>query len=657
MRLYITTAIDYVNSRPHIGTAYEKIGADVLARFYRLLGWEVRFQMGNDEHSSNVAKAAREKGLDPLVYCDQMEGAFRTTWQQLDIAYDGFIRTTAPAHRHTVETLFTQINARTAPDGSPNIYKAKYTGWYCDSCEAFYTEKDLQDQLCPLHKRPARWVEEENYFFALSRYRDLLLQHLRQHPAFILPTIRRNEILRLVEDGLQDISISREGGTWGIHLPIDARHTVYVWFDALINYLSAVGFGTDPAHFSTWWHDATVYHVIGKDITRFHGVIWPAMLFAAGLPLPTTIFGHGFVYHRGERMSKTLGNVVDPLALAEQYGADPLRYFLLRENSFGSDGNFTWAQFVDRYNGDLASGIGNLVSRTCGMITQYLQGVVPAWTATSRRAAQQLATIQPVHEAVGAAFPAITRALDLAGADIDFHAALAAIWQIIAAADRCITDNAPWKLHKAGRQDEVVAVLGTITDVIAKVTILLTPFVPATAEKIWHQMGYEALRGRLAEQQLTSETCHTDFLTAPLTLGPATPLFPRIESPKEDPSGAHNAKTNEGLMDITQITIDDFAKVHLQAATIAAAEPVEGADRLLKIQVDLGSEIRQIVAGIAKQYTPEELIGTQVCVVTNLKPAKLRGVESHGMLLAASDDTTISILTPLKPVANGSRVK
>lgn len=661
-RLYITCAIDYVNSRPHIGTAYEKIGADVMARWHRLRGWEVRLQLGNDEHSANVLKAARAQGLEPLAYCDRMEPAFRQTWDRLGIAYDGFIRTTAPAHATAVAAFFQLIEQRQAPDGSPNIYRGKYTGWYCDSCEAFYTEKDLDDKKCRVHGLPTQWVEEDNYFFALSKYTEALREHFHKHPQFILPTIRRNEILRLLDEGLQDISVSREGGTWGIPLPSDARHTVYVWFDALINYLTAIGFGADARQCTTWWKQAQVVHVIGKDITRFHCVIWPAMLMAAGLTLPDTVFGHGFVYHRGERMSKTLGNVVDPLTLAEQYGADPLRYFVLRENSFGRDGDFTWEHFIARYNGDLANGIGNLASRTIGMVHRYCQGRVPA-----RDPKVALVGQEELRALIGSVAERVSAILDLQHDDWDFHEALGAIWAAITAADKFINDNAPWNLHKQGDAVAVQAVLAEVTAAVRVITVLLSPFLPTTAEKLWGQFGYAAVHGPLAEQALATVSGVKQCFPTKTTYVVAEPtaLFPRIEDePKEQSMDTTTTtatatpappETTAGL--IALIAIDEFAKIELRAATILQVERIAGADRLLKLQIDVGDHQRQIVAGIAQHYTPEELVGRQVCIVANLKPAKLRGIQSEGMLLAASGPDTVSILTPLKPVPNGSKIK
>lgn len=662
-RMYLTCAIDYVNSRPHIGTAYEKIGADVLARLSRLCGVTTRLQLGNDEHSANVYKSATEKNLDPLAYCDQMEGQFRTTWDSLDIAYDDFIRTSQPRHHRAVGEFFRRLHANTAPDGSPNIYKGHYTGWYCQSCEAYYTEKDITEKICPLHNQPVTWVEEENYFFALSKYRDVLLAHLHAHPQSICPSIRRNEMLRLLEAGLQDISISRAGGQWGIPLPIDPSHTVYVWFDALINYLTAVGFGADDRQFEDWWNHARVVHIIGKDITRFHCVIWPAMLLGAGLRLPDTVFGHGFVYFRGERMSKTLGNIIDPLELAKQYGADPLRYFLLRENSFGADGNFTWEHFIGRYNSDLANGIGNLVSRTVGMVHRYCGGNVPLTPIGE--------STHEMFQRVSALATTVRQALDADGDDLNFHEALGGIWGAIGATDRYINEHAPWNAHKAGDSATVTRVLANVAASLRTIAILLSPFLPKTAEKIWTQIGCDTAFGKLSAQRIYDVDglgkCFP--LTKMITLQPLASLFPRIEenlmatettaSPAPIPTtpavpvAAPTAAVTDNV-----ITIDDFLKIDLRAATITQSEKVAGADRLLKLQLDVGElGTRQIVAGIALHYTPEELVGRQICMVANLKPTKLKGVESQGMLLAAGDGATVSVLTPLKPMPNGSRVK
>ena len=371
-KFYLTTAIDYVNSQPHLGTAYEKIAADVIARYKRLCGVDTRFLMGNDEHSQNVFARAREQGVEPLAFCDRMETVFRDVWNKLDISFDDFIRTTEARHRASVTALVSRLIE------AGDVYEGFYEGWYCVSCEAFKQEKDLVDGACPVHQRPPQWIREKNHFFRLSNYRQRLLDHYAEHPEALEPEIRRNEILRLLEAGLEDISMSRTGQSWGIPVPSDPDSVVYVWMDALINYASGVGYGTDDALFDTWW--PADLHVIGKDITRFHCVVWPAMLMSAGVPLPRQVFGHGWVHWQGQKMSKSLGTVVDPLEAADRLGPDPLRLYLTKEIAFGQDGDFTWDRFEDRYNVDLANNFGNLVSRIVAMADRYRQGrlVAPA---------------------------------------------------------------------------------------------------------------------------------------------------------------------------------------------------------------------------------------------------------------------------------------
>jgi methionyl-tRNA synthetase len=378
-RFYLTTAIDYVNSRPHLGTAYEKITADVIARYRRLRGDDTHFVMGNDEHSQNVYRRAVELGLDPLAYCDRMEQEFRDVWRRLDISFDDFIRTTEPRHRAGVTALAERIGQ------AGDLYEGYYEGWYCVSCEAFKQEKDLVDGHCPVHQRPPEWIREKNHFFRLSKYRQPLLDHFAAHPGFLVPDVRRNEILRLLEGGLEDISISRAGQAWGIPLPSDPASVVYVWFDALINYASAVGLGSDPERFARWW--PADLHVIGKDITRFHAVVWPAMLMSAGVDLPRQIFGHGFVFLKGQKMSKSLGTILDPLEAADRFGADPLRLYLVKEIAYGADGDFSWERFEERYNVDLANNLGNLVNRVAAMSDRYRGGRLRASGATAGRLA------------------------------------------------------------------------------------------------------------------------------------------------------------------------------------------------------------------------------------------------------------------------------
>lgn len=641
-KFYITTAIDYVNSLPHVGTAYEKIGADVLARFKRLDGFEVRFQMGNDEHSVNVKKAADERGIDVKVYCDQMQVEFEDIWKKLWISYDGFIRTSEPHHIDGVRKLFKVISDK------GDIYQSHYEGWYCESCEAFLTEKDLVDGACPNHKTKPKWLKEENYFFALSKYRDRLLDHIKKHPEFILPEIRRNEVVALLNEGLEDISVSRASFPWGIPLPDDPAHVVYVWFDALINYITAVGYGWDEKRFEKWW-PADV-HVIGKDITRFHCVLWPAMLMSAGIKLPKTLFGHGFISLKGEKMSKTLGNVVTPFDVIKLYGADPLRYYLLREGGFGRDGDFTWENFIKRYNGDLANGLGNLVARTIGMATRFQSGKIDPPEPSCIGEKEKL-----LQKEVEASLAKVKGFLDLTNGEVEFHNALATIWEVMASADRYINEWKPWELAKKGKASQINCILYHLVESLRFVALELAPFIPKTAKDIWNQLGLEAL-GKF-ESQGYSSIESWGGIKKPIQVKEGGVLFPRIEEKKEEEAKGERPKVKGGEKQMEPIDITDFAKVDLRVAKVLQAERVEGADKLLKLQIDLGFETRQIVAGIAKQYTPEELIGKKIVVVANLKPAKLRGIESNGMLLAASDENAISILTPLKDVSVGAKVK
>jgi methionyl-tRNA synthetase len=467
-RFYLTTAIDYVNSRPHLGTAYEKITADVIARYQRLRGVATHFLMGNDEHSQNVYRRAREMDLDPLAYCDRMEEEFREVWSRLDISFDDFIRTTQERHRRGVETIVARMT------DAGDVYEGIYEGWYCTSCEAFKQEKDLEDGNCPIHGRPPEWIREKNHFFRLSRYQGPLLEHFAREPRFLEPEIRRNEILRLLEAGLEDISISRAGQAWGIRLPFDPQSVVYVWADALVNYISAVGYGSDPDRFNRWW--PADLHVIGKDITRFHCVVWPAMLLSAGLPLPRQVFGHGWVHFRGQKMSKTLGVTLDPLEAAARFGPDPLRLYLVKEITYGGDGDFTWERFEERYNVDLANNLGNLVSRVAAMVDRYRQGqLVPPASSPGRLAAVAEQVVARYQEGM---------------ASYALQQGAAAVYRLVDATNEFIAETEPWVLARdeaaAGRLDQV---LFEAAEAVRIAGLLLLPIMPASAAEILRRVG------------------------------------------------------------------------------------------------------------------------------------------------------------------------
>ena len=661
MKFFLTTAIDFVNSYPHLGTAYEKITADIVARYKRLAGYDTYFLMGDDEHSQNVFRRAHELGLDPLAYCDEMERVFTSVWRNLDVSYNDFIRTTDqrrhfPAVRKMAQACY----------DAGDIYEGVYEGWYCVSCEAFKQEKDLVNGHCPIHPTiKPEWIREKNWFFKLSKYQKPLLDHYAAHPSFIEPEVRRNEILRLVEAGLDDISVSRAGQSWGIPLPFDHDSVVYVWFDALINYAAAVGYGWDDALFEKWW--PANLHIIGKDITRFHCVIWPAMLMSARVPLPAQVFGHGWMSVNGQRMSKSLGNVVDPLDAAARCGVDALRLYLAKEVPYGGDGDFSFERLDEKYNADLANNLGNLVSRVSAMSHRYRDGGLPA-------PGGELFRLRKVASAAAADYRGAMERLAL-------HEGVAAAFRIIDAANSFIADTQPWALAKdPAKSDQLTGVLAEAAEAVRVAAVLLLPVMPKSSAEILRRMG----ETRGAEVRLEDAEWRTSGEKRILNEGP---LWPRKELgvttvsdiPKEPASGepgapaapvapvapaAPVAPVAPGLTQAAapapaddRISIEDFMKVELRTAKIVEAERVAKSKKLMKMRVDVGSEQRTIVAGIAEAYEPEALVGKTVVIVANLKPAKLMGIESNGMVLAASPDGGQPIVLNAEPATPGTRVR
>ncbi|OQW35910.1 MAG: methionine--tRNA ligase [Nitrospira sp. SG-bin1] len=647
---YITTPIYYVNDVPHIGHAYTTVAADVLSRYWRLRGRDVLFLTGLDEHGQKVQQAAAKAGIDPQVHCDKLAPQFEKLWQRLNISNDAFIRTTDDEHQSVVQRCLQQLYDKKL------IYKDSYTGWYCTFDERFWTEKDVESGLCPDCKRPVEKLSEHNYFFKMGQYQDRLIEHIKAHPNFIRPESRRNEVLGFLQNQkLGDLSISRPISrlSWGIELPFDKDYVTYVWFDALVNYISALEYlpRGNPRGNRFW--PANV-HLVGKDILTTHAVYWSTMLMALGLPLPETIFAHGWWTVEGEKMSKSRGNVVDPNKMIDEFGADAFRYFLLREVPFGQDGDFSRAAMITRVNSDLANGIGNLVSRTITMVNKFTEGKIPERGEISYEETEHLIKV----EIEG-------RAQKIMHQHLRFNDDLAGLWWIIQLCDLLIDKSQPWQLVR--RDDCKVRlsnVLNTLARSIYALSIYLYPYMPKAATEIQKQLGISPDWSiPLDEKSIW------DDRVSGRTVKIGNPLFPRIESkPGVRPVTESSVSPQPTAATPTppaapeppaapQISIDEFMKVQLKTAKILSAERVPKSEKLIKLQVSLGTEQRQIVAGIGKKYEPDTLIGKTIVIVTNLKPAKLMGVESQGMVLAAGDAEVRGLLTILEEVDPGTKVK
>jgi methionyl-tRNA synthetase len=623
---YLTTPIYYVNDRPHLGHAYSTIVADAMARYRRIAGDDVWFLTGTDEHGDKIAQAAAKAAVTPQAMADQNSAAFRATWQALGIQYNDYIRTTEERHKKVVQAILQKLW------DAGEIYLGKYGGHYCYGCERFYTEKEIVDGKCPDHLTPLTWVEEENYFFKMSKYQSWLIDHIERNPDFVRPERYRNEVLGFLRDPLTDLSISRPRRRleWGIPLPFDDKYVTYVWFDALINYVSALGGPGDPRFEKFWPH---VQHVIGKDIVKPHAIYWPCMLKAAGIALYRHLNVHGYWTLGGHKISKSIGNLVEALAFKEKYGNDAFRYFVLREMVFGLDADFSEEAFVGRLNADLANDLGNLVSRATTLIVNLGQGVVPdRLTATA------------AEDAVGAAFAKARADVATAMDEFAFHRALAAIWEFVGVVNRYVDTTQPWALAKdPGKKDRLDAALSTLAESLGLLGIVLTPFLPDAAAKIRGALG------RSGEPKLADAVWGQFAAGAPVQK--LSGLFPRIETKITPPAG------EIAVTGVTsRIKIDEFGKVELRVAEVIAAEPLPKSKKLLKLTVSLGQEQRTVVAGIAEHYAPAEIVGKKVVIVANLEAAKLMGIESNGMVLAASAGSTLSVLTLDRDLAPGAKV-
>ncbi|MFW6264869.1 MAG: methionine--tRNA ligase [Bacillota bacterium] len=647
---YVTTPIYYPSDHLHIGHAYTTVAADTITKYKEMQGYDTMFLTGSDEHGQKIQRKAAEVGKEPKEYVDEIVATFKELWERLGIEYDYFIRTTEDRHEEVVQKIFKKLYDK------GDIYKDKYEGWYCTPCETFWTDRQLdEEKVCPDCGRDVEWVEEESYFFKMSKYADRLLEHIKANPDFIQPDTRRNEMISFIEQGLDDLSVSRTTFDWGVPVPVDEGHVIYVWIDALSNYITAIGYQTDEELFTKYW--PADLHLVGKDILRFHTIIWPIILMALDLELPDKVFGHGWLLSKTGKMSKSKGNVVDPNILIDDFGIDPIRYYLLREVAFGTDGTYSTEALIQRINSDLANDLGNLLNRTIAMADKYFDGVIPE-TGPEEEVDIDL------KKTASAVLAKVEENMD----NLKYTVALEELWNFVRRSNKYIDQTTPWILAKdESQKDRLGTVLYNLLEALRIIAGTLKPFMVETPYKMGQQLGIE----KEIRDMKWSDLKNWGGIKSGIKLNKAEPIFPRIDvdeyfeelekrkkaadklANKESKKENKKAKGEKEL-----ISFDDFTKLDIRVAEILEAEKIEGSNKLLKLQVDLGSEKRQLVAGIGKKYQADELPGKKILMIANLEPATIFGVESNGMILAASnDDGDMTLTTVEGDISNGSSVK